>query len=142
MGTDQERAVHALRRALIGAGGSSDIGLATERPRNPSVSAPHWDRLARPTGPGLLTYLIVPKVPKGCERRPGVTMKVFTPPDGTAHGTLHRTPLEGAQLPALRMPPALSFYVLRVEYLVWAGSPDRLRAQDDSFLKKDRKKKT
>ena len=49
----------------------------------------------------------------------------LAPPDGAAHGTLHRTPLEGAQLPALRTPPALSFYVLRVEYLVWAGSPDR-----------------
>ena len=42
----------------------SRSGLAAERPRNPSVSAPHWDRLARPTGPGQLTYLIVPKVPK------------------------------------------------------------------------------
>ena len=47
------------------------------------------------------------------------------PPDGAALGTLHRTPLEGARLPALRTLPALSFYVLRVEYLVWAGSPDR-----------------
>ena len=47
------------------------------------------------------------------------------PPDGAARRILHRTPLEGVQLPALRTPPALSFYVLRVEYLVWAGSPDR-----------------
>ena len=29
-----------------------------------SVSAPHRESLARPTGPGLLTYLFVPKVPK------------------------------------------------------------------------------
>ena len=39
-------------------------GIAAERPRSPSVSAPHRESLARPTGPGLLTYLIVPKVPK------------------------------------------------------------------------------
>ena len=43
----------------------SRSGLAAERPRSPSVSAPHRESLARPTGPGLLTYLIVPKVPKG-----------------------------------------------------------------------------
>ena len=42
----------------------SRLGIAAERPRSPSVSAPHWDRLARPTGPGLLTYRIVPKYPK------------------------------------------------------------------------------
>jgi len=42
----------------------SRSGLAAERPWSPSVSAPHWESLARPTGPGLLTYLIVPKVPK------------------------------------------------------------------------------
>jgi hypothetical protein len=42
----------------------SRSGLAAERPRSPSVSAPHRESLARPTGPGLLTYLIVPKVPK------------------------------------------------------------------------------
>ena len=41
---------------------------ATERPRSPSVSAPHRESPARPTGPGLLTYLIVPKVPKGARR--------------------------------------------------------------------------
>ena len=39
-------------------------GIAAERPRSPSVSAPHRESLARPTGPGRLTYLIVPKVPK------------------------------------------------------------------------------
>ena len=66
----------------------------------------------------------------------------LAPPDGAAHGTLHRTPLEGAQLPALRTPPALSFYVLRVEYLVWAGSPERYvrKIEDFSFLKKNKKK--
>ena len=37
----------------------SRSGLAAERPRSPSVSAPHRESLARPTGPGLLTYLIV-----------------------------------------------------------------------------------
>ena len=42
----------------------SRLGIAAERPRSPSVSAPHRESLARPTGPGLLTYLIVPKVPK------------------------------------------------------------------------------
>jgi len=42
----------------------SRSGLAAERPWSPSVSAPHRESLARPTGPGLLTYLIVPKVPK------------------------------------------------------------------------------
>jgi hypothetical protein len=42
----------------------SRLGLAAERPWSPSVSAPHRESLARPTGPGLLTYLIVPKVPK------------------------------------------------------------------------------
>ena len=42
----------------------SRSGIAAERLRSPSVSAPHWESLARPTGPGLLTYLIVPKVPK------------------------------------------------------------------------------
>ena len=43
----------------------SRLGIAAERLRSPSVSAPHRESLARPTGPGLLTYLIVPKVPKG-----------------------------------------------------------------------------
>ena len=43
----------------------SRSGIAAERLRSPSVSAPHRESLARPTGPGLLTYLIVPKVPKG-----------------------------------------------------------------------------
>jgi hypothetical protein len=42
----------------------SRLGIAAERLRSPSVSAPHRESLARPTGPGLLTYLIVPKVPK------------------------------------------------------------------------------
>jgi hypothetical protein len=42
----------------------SRSGLAAERPWSPSVSAPHRESLARHTGPGLLTYLIVPKVPK------------------------------------------------------------------------------
>ena len=32
-------------------------GIAAERLRSPSVSAPHRESLARPTGPGLLTYL-------------------------------------------------------------------------------------
>ena len=45
----------------------SRLGIATERPRSPSVSAPHRESPARPTGPGLLTYLIVPKVPKDCQ---------------------------------------------------------------------------
>ena len=40
----------------------SRLGIAAERLRSPSVSAPHRESLARPTGPGLLTYLIVPKV--------------------------------------------------------------------------------
>ena len=44
--------------------------------------------------------------------------------------------MEGAQLPALRTPPALSFYVLRVEYLVWAGSPDRYVRKIILFSKK------
>jgi hypothetical protein len=43
----------------------SRLGIAAERLRSPSVSAPHRESLARHTGPGLLTYLIVPKVPKG-----------------------------------------------------------------------------
>ena len=49
----------------------SRLGIAAERLRSPSVSAPHRESLARPTGPGLLTYLIVPKVPKvfHCTRR-------------------------------------------------------------------------
>ena len=43
----------------------SRLGIAAERLRSPSVSAPHRESLARPTGPGLLTYLIVyPKYPK------------------------------------------------------------------------------
>ena len=42
----------------------SRSGIAAERLRSPSVSAPHRESLARPTGPGLLTYRIVPKVPK------------------------------------------------------------------------------
>ena len=42
----------------------SRLGIAAERLRSPSVSAPHRESPARPTGPGLLTYLIVPKVPK------------------------------------------------------------------------------
>ena len=45
----------------------SRSGIAAERLRSPSVSAPHRESLARPTGPGLLTYLIVPKVPKVME---------------------------------------------------------------------------
>ena len=45
----------------------SRLGIAAERLRSPSVSAPHRESLARPTGPGLLTYLIVPKVPKALQ---------------------------------------------------------------------------
>ena len=52
--------VHPLNRS----------GIAAERLRSPSVSAPHRESLARPTGPGLLTYLIVPKVPKVPLSRP------------------------------------------------------------------------
>ena len=44
--------------------------------------------------------------------------------------------MEGARLPALRTLPALSFYVLRVEYLVWAGSPDRYVRKIILFSKK------
>ena len=47
----------------------SRLGIAAERLRSPSVSAPHRESLARPTGPGLLTYLIVPK--------PKSKMKIF-----------------------------------------------------------------
>ena len=53
----------------------SRSGLAAERPWSPSVSAPHRESLARPTGPGLLTYLIVPKVPKDRYRIGGATQR-------------------------------------------------------------------
>ena len=46
----------------------SRSGIAAERLRSPSVSAPHRESLARPTGPGLLTYLIVPKVTQSTQR--------------------------------------------------------------------------
>ena len=39
--------------------------IAAERPRSPFVAVSHWKRPAGLTGPGLLTYPNVPKVPKG-----------------------------------------------------------------------------
>ena len=58
---------------------------------------------------------------------------LLPPLTAPAHGTLHRTPLEGAQLPALRTPPALSF-TCRVSCV--GRQPGPLRAQDYSFQKK------
>ena len=48
----------------------SRLGIAAERLRSPSVSAPHRESLARPTGPGLLkpTYLY-PKYPKSMKMK-------------------------------------------------------------------------
>ena len=69
----------------------SRSGIAAERLRSPSVSAPHWESLARPTGPGLLTYLIVPKVPKVPIRACAVSVSVSAVCLCIPHGVKRRS---------------------------------------------------